>query len=86
MYNADRLYEEWLDQYSNVKFSSYQPNTFHYDVAPGRNIDEYLVPIFPLVTNRALHRRATSLGYTYKEAQPAAVVGGCMGRSQMVCV
>ena len=49
--NIDRLYEEWLDQYSDDSFSSYQPNKFYYDIAPGHNIDEFRVPMFPLITN-----------------------------------
>ena len=44
--NIDRLYEQWLDQYSDDNFPSYQPDTFYYDISPGHNIDEYLVPIF----------------------------------------
>ena len=64
--NVDRLYEEWLDRFTD-SFPSYEPSTFSHDVGPGHNIDEYLVPIFPLMTNRDMHRRATSLGYTYKE-------------------
>ena len=83
--NIDRLYEQWLDQYSDENFPSYQPNRFYYDIAPGHNIDEYLVPIFPLVTNRDTHSRATSLGYTYTEADEPQQ-SGCMGRSQMVII
>ena len=79
--NVDRLYEEWLDQYDD-NFPSYQPNEFYYDIAPGHNIDEFLVPMFPLITNRDMHNRAASLGYTYKESE--AQGGGCMGRSHMV--
>ena len=81
--NIDRLYEEWLDQYSDDSFPSYQPSSFSHDVGPGHNIDEYLVPIFPLMTNRDMHRRATSLGYTYKETQQPQD-SGCMGQPQMV--
>ena len=79
--NVDRLYEEWLDRYSDDNFPSYQPNEFYYDIAPGHNIDEFLVPMFPPITNRDMHKRATSLGYTYK---PKPLEGGCMGRSYMV--
>ena len=81
--NIDRLYEEWLDQYTDENLPGYQPDAFYYGIAPGHNIDEYLVPIFPLVTNRDMHRRATSLGYTYNNTQQPEG-GGCMGRSQMV--
>ena len=81
--NIDRLYEEWLDQYSDDSFPSYQPSSFSHDVGPGHNIDEYLVPIFPLMTNRDMHRRATSLGYTYTETQQPQD-SGCMGQPQMV--
>jgi len=63
--NVDRLYEKWL--IDKAGFPGYQPVTFNYDVAPGHNINEYLVPMFPLITNREMHRRATSLGYTYEE-------------------
>ena len=81
--NIDRLYEEWLDQYTDENLPGYQPDAFYYGIAPGHNIDEYLVPMFPLVTNRDMHRRAISLGYTYEKAQRLQG-GGCMGRSQMV--
>ena len=74
--NVDRLYEKWLKKQN---FPSYEPSSFNYGIGPGHNIDEYLVPIFPLITNRDMHRRATSLGYTYEERN------SCMGRSQMVC-
>ena len=84
--NIDRLYEEWLDQYSDDNFPSYEPSTFNYEINPGHNIDEYLVPIFPLITNGEMHTRARSLGYTYKEAQTPTPSqdSGCMGQSQMV--
>ena len=81
--NVDRLYEEWLDQYSDANFPSYQPDTFNYGIAPGHNIDEYLVPMFPLMTNREIHRRAASLGYTYKEMPSQG--SGCVEKSQLVC-
>ena len=84
--NIDRLYEEWLDQYSDANFPSYQPSEFYYNISPGHNIDEYLVPTFPLITNGEMHTRARSLGYTYKEAQTPTPPqdSGCMGQSQMV--
>ena len=56
--NVDRLYEEWLDQYNDQNFPSYQPSAFSHDIRPGHNIDEYLVPIFPLITNRDMHRKS----------------------------
>lgn len=65
--NVDRLYEHWLEQFSDDNFPSYQPDTFSYNIPPGHNIDEVVVPLFPLITNRQAHQRATSLGYTYKE-------------------
>ena len=65
--NVDRLYEIWLEKYSSNNFPSYQPDTFSYDVPPGQNIDEFIVPLFPLITNRQAHQRATSFGYTYEE-------------------
>ena len=82
--NIDRLYEEWLDQFSDNNFPSYKPSEFNYSIAPGHNIDEYLVPMFPLITNRDMHNRATSLGYAYKEPMPSQG-SGCI-RSQMVCM
>ena len=36
--DVDRLYEQWLDQYSDADFPNYQPNMFNYGVAPGHNI------------------------------------------------
>ena len=79
--NVDRLYEQWLDQYSDENFPDYEPNTFYHDIGPGHNIDEYLVPMFPLITHRDMHRRATSLGYKYNEVIPQQ--SGYM-RSQIV--
>ena len=67
--NIDRLYEEWLDQYTDENLPGYQPDAFYYGIAPGHNIDEYLVPMFPLVTKRDMQRRATSLGYTYEKVK-----------------
>ena len=61
--NIDRLYEQWLDQFSNIP--AYEPSVFNYDVNPGHNRDEYLAPMFPLFTNNDMHAKATSLGYTY---------------------
>ena len=74
--NVDRLYEQWLGKDSSGIFPSYQPRTSNCDIAPGHNIDEFLVPMFPLITNGEMHNKAESFGYTYN---------GCMGRSQMVC-
>ena len=65
--NIDRIYEQWLDQFTDANIPAYQPSTFSYDVHPGHNKDEYLAPIFPLFTNSDMHTRATSLGYTYRE-------------------
>ena len=76
--NVDRLYEEWLYQYSDTDFPSYQPSTSNCDIAPCHNIDEFLVPIFPLITNGEMHKKAESFDYTFKQGN------GCMGRSQMV--
>ena len=80
-----RLYKEWLDQYSDDSFPSYKPSTFNYGIGPSQNIDEYLVPIFPLMTNEEMHTRATSLGYMYKETQSLGPPqdSGCMGQSQI---
>ena len=61
----DRLYELWLDQFSDDDFPNYEPSTFNYEISPGHNIDEYLVPLFPLYTNRDMHKRAKNFGYTY---------------------
>jgi len=49
--NVDRLYEEWLNTYSDYGSPSFEPNTFSYVVDHGHNIDEHLVPFFPVVTN-----------------------------------
>ena len=79
--NIDRLYEKWLGR-NGTNFSSYHPSAFHYNITPGHNIDEYLVPMFPLITNRDIHRRAISFGYIYEEVAPQG--SGSMGRSPMV--
>lgn len=63
--NVDRLYEIWLKRFSDKNFPSYQPDMFSYDVPPGHNIDEVIVPMFPLITHRQAHQRAASFGYTY---------------------
>jgi len=67
--NVDRLYEKWIKKYRiNGSFPSFQPSSFSYYVYPGHNIDEYLVPFFPTVTNRNMHQEATSFGYTYEQS------------------
>ena len=65
--NVDRYYELWLEQFTDEDFPSYQPNIFSYDIPPGHNIDEVIVPLFPLITNRQAHQRAITLGYTYED-------------------
>ena len=78
----DHIYELWLDQFSDNELPSYEPSTFNYGVGPGHNIDEYLVPIFPLYTNRDMHKRATSLGYTYRV--PTKPSGGANNLNALV--
>ena len=75
--NVDRLYEEWLKTYThrNESFPSFQPSKFSYDVDPGHNIDEYLVPHFPIVTNRYMHHKATSFGYRYEQSTGMYCIG-----------
>ena len=88
--NVDRLYEEWLDQYSDDSFLSYQPNEFYYDIAPGHYIDEFRVPMSPLITNRDMHNRARSLMYiiilTRKKLISHSRMVACIGRPQMVLI
>ena len=69
--NVDRLYEEWLNKYSTSN-TRYEPNAFSYVVDPGHNIDDYLVPFFPIITNREMNNQAKSLGYEY--ASPSGSV------------
>ena len=59
--NVDRMYEMWLQRHNGP----YEPEEFSYLVAPGHNLRETLVMLFPPITNEDVHRRSNELGYTY---------------------
>ena len=59
--NVDRMYETWLQKYNGP----YKPEEFNYDVAPGHNLRETLIMLFPPITNEDMHKKSNELGYKY---------------------
>jgi len=87
--NVDRLYEEWLDTFRDDNLPTYEPNAFTYVVNPGHNIDDQLVPFFPVITNRDMNQRASSLGYKYAPTRTTSgsrTIHGMVSTYICVCV
>ena len=61
--NVDRIFERWLRKY-NGDPPSYQPVS---GGSPGHNLNDYIVPIFPLKTIADVYKESTFLGYTYDD-------------------
>ena len=59
--NIDRIFEMWLRKYPNA---TYYPET---GAHPGHNRDDWLVPLFPLMTNGEVFKRSSELGYEYED-------------------
>ena len=59
--NVDRMYETWLQKYNGP----YKPQEFSYKVAPGHNVKESLIMLFPKITNEDMHKKSKELGYKY---------------------
>ena len=52
----------WLKKYDE-NVNAYEPKTNGH---PGHNVDDWLVPLFPLMSNADMFKRSTELGYEYK--------------------
>ena len=63
--NVDRIFEMWLKEYGD-NVSAYEPKTNGH---PGHNVDDWLVPLFPLMTNADMFKRSTELGYEYNNLE-----------------
>jgi len=60
--NVDRMYEMWLQKHNETP---YEPRSFSYEVAPGHNLHESLIMLFPTITNENMHKTSDTLGYEY---------------------
>ena len=63
--NIDRMFEMWLKKY-NADVSAYIAESGGH---PGHNLDDWLVPLFPLMTNADMFKRSTNLGYEYESLE-----------------
>ena len=61
--NVDRIFERWLQKYNGTP-PSYQPIE---GGTPGHNLNDYLVPIFPLKKNADFYKESKELGYMYDD-------------------
>ena len=61
--NVDRIFECWLQKYNGTP-PSYQPIS---GGPPGHNIDDYLVPMFPLRKIADFYKESKELGYMYDD-------------------
>ena len=61
--NIDRLFESWIQ---SSRFGYGLPNySMQTDGHPGHNLNDYLVPFFPLKTNADMYKRSSELGFSY---------------------
>ena len=61
--NVDRIFERWLQKYNGTP-PSYQPIE---GGPPGYNLNDYLVPTFPLRKNADFYKESKELGYMYDD-------------------
>ena len=61
--NVDRIFEAWLRKFSGNK-PPYQPRSGGH---PGHNLNDFLVPFFPLKTNAQMYKISSELGYQYDD-------------------
>ena len=61
--NVDRIFDRWLQKY-NGEPPSYQPIS---GGPPGRNLNDYLVPIFPVKPIADVYKESKELGYIYDD-------------------
>ena len=61
--NIDRIFEAWLRKFNTINRPNYEPEggATH----PGHGPDDYLVPFFPLRTNRDMYNLSSLLGFKY---------------------
>ena len=64
--NIDRIFEAWLRKFnsSSVPIANYEPEDGG-AVHPGHGYDDYLVPFFPLRTNKDMYNLSSHLGFKY---------------------
>ena len=64
--NVDRLFESWIRKFNgNLPDYSMTASGGH----PGHNLNDYLVPFFPLRTNADMYKRSSELGFRYDMLQ-----------------
>ena len=61
--NIDRIFEAWLRKFNSSSVPKYEPDGGA--VHPGHGQDDYLVPFFPLRTNKDVYKISSHLGYEY---------------------
>ncbi len=61
--NIDRIFEAWLQRFDG-SLPSFQPDT-ELGRHPGHNLNDYLVPFFPLKTNADMYKLSDKLGFHY---------------------
>ena len=61
--NVDRMFEAWLRKFSGNK-PPYEPVSGGH---PGHNLNDYLVPFFPLKTNADMYNVSYILGFEYDD-------------------
>ena len=61
--NVDRIYERWLQKYNGTP-PSYHPIS---GGPPGHNLNDYIVPMFPLKKIADFYKESKELGYIYDE-------------------
>ena len=61
--NIDRIFEAWLRKFNSGSVPNYEPDGGA--VHPGHGYDDYLVPFFPLRTNKDMYNLSSHLGFQY---------------------
>ena len=66
--NIDRYFEIWMRRFEveDIPPYSQESTTLRH---PGHNLNDYLVPFFPLKTNADMYKRSSQLGFTYDRLQ-----------------
>ncbi len=62
--NIDRIFETWLQSFNPLLVPSFQ-NDSERCRHPGHNLNDYLVPFFPLKTNADMYKLSDKLGFRY---------------------
>ena len=65
--NIDRLFESWIRKFGNINLPTYSMQSGGH---PGHNLNDYLVPFFPLKTNADMYKRSSELGFRYDSLHP----------------